>query len=344
MRIDHRDIGPGQPCFVIAEVGVNHNGDPAMAADCIRAAARAGADAVKFQTFKAEALADADAPLAEYQTAGVDAPDQLTMLKALELPVDAYPALQRLAADLGLIFLSTPFDADSLEFLVGLGIGGLKFGSGDLDNYPLLDRATHAGLPMILSTGMSTEAEVDRTVGFLKTRDADFALMQCVSAYPAPIEAQNLRVIPALRARHGVAVGFSDHSLGNAAAAAAVALGAAVIEKHITLDRTLPGPDHSASADPDQFRTYVQTVRDAQAALGRADKAVHPLEADTRRVARRGGVAARDLKTGEVFSLQDVVQMRPASGLDGAALLERRGRTLARDVTKGRRLAPEDFV
>lgn len=345
VRIDGRRIGQGERCFIIAEVGVNHNGDPALAEACIDAAAAAGADAVKFQTFRPDLLADEDAPLAAYQAREVQAAGQLEMLRDLDLPRSAYGPLKARSEKLGLVFLSTPFDEESLGFLVDLGVGALKIGSGDLDNYPLLARIRASGLPLLLSTGMSTLAEIDRTVAFLREDpDMEFALLQCVSAYPAPAEAQNLRTIPAMAGRYGVAVGFSDHTDGLGAAAAAVALGAPLVEKHLTMDRDLPGPDHRASLDPAGFAAYVRAIREAEAALGVAEKAVQEVEQETRRVARRGAVAVRTISAGQALTLDDVAMRRPATGVSGAALLQLLGKPARREIGRGERLVETDWL
>lgn len=329
---------------MIAEVGVNHNGDPELAEACIRAAAAAGADAVKFQTFRAELLADAQAPLAPYQERnGQGGQDQRAMLRALELDLGCYPRLRSLAESLGLVFLSTPFDRPSLEFLVRLGVPALKLGSGDLDNFPLLAAARASGLPLIVSTGMADLREIADTVAFLSDKAAEFALLQCVSAYPAAAEAQNVRSIPALAKRFGVPVGFSDHTSGVGAAAAAVALGACIVEKHITLDRSLPGPDHLASLEPDGFKDYVLALREAQASLGAGEKQVQPQELEVRAVARRSAVALRDLPAGEALALDAVDMRRPADGVSGRELLSLLGRRLVRPVAAGERLRATDF-
>jgi len=337
VMIGERHVGPASPCFIIAEVGVNHNGDPAMAEACVRAAAAAGADAVKFQTFRAGRLVAPGAPKAAYQQATTGAEgDQLSMLDELELSPAAHQRLQRVCADEGVLFLSTPFDAESLQLLLNLEVPALKFGSGDLDNFLLMGAAKASGLPLLVSTGMSTAAEVAETVAFLREdAAAEFVLFQCVSAYPAPAAAQNLRTMPAMAQLFGCAVGFSDHTDGIGAAVAAVTLGACALEKHFTLDRLLPGPDHGASLEPDDFLRMVRAVRDAEASLGGSVKSVHEVERDIRSVARRSVVAGRDIAEGETLQLSDLDMKRPAGGLSGRDLRVLAGRRTVRALAAG---------
>lgn len=336
VTIAGRDVGPGRPCFIIAEVGVNHNGDPAMAEACIKAAAAAGADAVKFQTFRAERLVASGAPKAPYQQAATGGEgDQLSMLSALELSRETHERLQRVCADEGVLFLSTPFDMESLRLLLELNVPALKFGSGDLDNFLLMGAAKASGLPLLVSTGMSTVAEVAEAVEFLREDAAKFVLFQCVSAYPAPTTAQNLRTIPAMAQLFGCAVGFSDHTEGLGAAVAAVTLGACALEKHFTLDRSLPGPDHRASLEPEDFARLVRAVRDAEASLGEAAKTVHEVEWDVRSIARRSVVASRDIAEGETLQLSDLDMKRPAGGLSGRDLRALSGRRTVRALAVG---------
>lgn len=337
VQIGPHIIGVGRPCFVIAEIGVNHNGDLALAERSVRAAADSGANAVKFQTFQTDRLVSKAARRAAYQESA-DGDDQASLLRALELSFDAHERLQRLCEGLGLIFLSTPFDDESLEFLVRLGVPALKFGSGDLDNFLLLERARASDIPLLVSTGMADLTEVADTVAFLRERPStEFALLHCVSSYPAPVEAQNLKAISTMRAAFGVPVGFSDHTLGIGAAIASVVLGAVILEKHFTLDRGLPGPDHKVSLEPRTFRTMVAAIRDAEAAQGEAHKTVQPCERDVREVARRSAHAARDLAPGTVLTREDIVMKRPGNGIQGREALALIGRKLTEHV-------PEDTV
>lgn len=249
--------------FIIAELGVNHRGSVQIAYNLIDAAADAGADAVKFQTFRA-ALLDPPGP-------------QRDMLEALQFPLSVYADLRTRTEERGLLFLSTPFDPDSLRFLVELGVKRIKIASGQLENWPLLHAAKASGLPVLLSTGMSNYAQIAGAFALLGASRT--TLLHCTSAYPCPPEDVNLRAMVALRANFGGEVGFSDHSEGIVAAIAAVALGAVVVEKHLTLDRSMKGPDHKASIEPDEFASMVQAIRTVETMMGDGIKQPRPSEA-----------------------------------------------------------------
>jgi N,N'-diacetyllegionaminate synthase len=329
-----RVVGPG-PVFVIAEAGVNHNGDMAMARGLIDAAADAGADAVKFQTFRTDSLVSGAAPKARYQveTTGGDE-SQRAMLARLELGPAAHAELREHADRRGLVFFSTPFDEASADVLDGLGVELFKVPSGEVTNGPLLRHVAAKRRPVILSTGMCTLDEVAVTVATLREAgDPPLVILHCVSAYPAPVKDTNLRAMATLRARFGCPVGLSDHSLGLPIALAAVALGASVLEKHLTLDRTLPGPDHRASLEPAEFAALVRGVRAVESALGDGDKRPMPSELDTRAVARRSLVAARALSAGHLLGAGDVTVKRPGTGLAPDQLDRVLGRRLARPVS-----------
>ncbi len=339
-----RSIGRDDAPYLIAEAGVNHNGDPALALQLVDAAADAGADAVKFQTFRATSLATASAPQAAYQQERAAASSQVEMLRRLELPADALRAAFARAADRGIAAFSTPFDLGSAALLMELGVPALKVGSGDLTNLLLLRAVAAAGNPVILSTGMATIDEVDAAVAAIRAGgDPPLALLHCLSAYPAPPPETNLRAIRALRARYGVEVGFSDHTTGMAAPIAAVALGAVIIEKHLTLDRDLPGPDHAASMEPHELAALAAALNEAHAALGDGQKRPQPSEEDARRVARRSLVAARDLAAGTVLTAADLDAKRPADGISPLLLDAVIGRRLVRDLPEDGILAPEDL-
>jgi N,N'-diacetyllegionaminate synthase len=328
-----RRLGAG-PAFVIAEAGVNHNGDLDLARRLIDAAADAGADAVKFQTFRTDALVSGEAPKARYQVETTGAGEsQRAMLARLELSAGAHARLRDHATARGLVFFSTPFDEASADLLAELGVELLKVPSGEVTNLPLLRHVAAKGRPVLLSTGMCTLEEVASAVETLRTAgDPPVAILHCVSAYPAPAEATNLRAMDTLRARFDVPVGLSDHSLGIEIALAAVARGAAVLEKHLTLDRGLPGPDHRASLEPGDFAALVRGVRAIESALGDGAKRPMPCELDTRAVARRSLVAARALPAGHRLDRADVAIKRPGTGIPPADLERALGRTLARAV------------
>ncbi len=357
-----RTIAPaGDACLIIAEAGVNHGGSTDMAVALVEAAAAAGADAVKFQSYRTELLVRDDAPQAEYQRRSAPAASQADMLRALELSPDAHRTVAARCEELGLEFLSTPFDPPSLDLLLEIGVPRLKVGSGELTNGPMLLRMARTGLPMIVSTGMATLDEVADAITVLAlgrhnaegvptgklladARSAiladpqaagDVTLLHCTSNYPAPASSVNLRAMDTLAEHFGLPVGYSDHTEGIAVAVAAVARGAVLIEKHLTLDRDLPGPDHAASLDPERFSELVSAVRTAESALGRAEKGPDDVELDVRRVARRSLVAARDLDPQRLLTDGDLIALRPEDGLPPAAAWDWLGRRPARSYRAG---------
>jgi N-acetylneuraminate synthase len=330
-------------CFIIAEAGVNHNGSPELARQLIDAAADAGADAVKFQTFKAERLVTAQAPKADYQkrTSGAEE-SQLAMLQRLELSDPLHAELQRYAQARGLLFLSTPFDEISADFLDQLGLPLFKIPSGEITNLPFLRHLAAMGKPVILSTGMSTLAEVETALGALA--GCEVTLLHCVSNYPAQPADVNLRAMLTMRSAFGVAVGYSDHTLGSEVAIAAAALGAEVIEKHLTLDRTLPGPDHAASLEPQEFRAMVAAIRNVQAALGDGQKIPAASEAAMAVVARKSVIVVADLAAGAVLGAAALAIRRPGTGLAPALLPQAIGRRTRHAITAGTPLTWEMLV
>lgn len=310
-------VGAGARCFIIAEAGVNHNGDLDMARRLIDTAAAAGADAVKFQTFKPERLASPMADKADYQKGTTDAAEsQLDMLRRLELRPEDHAVLRDHCRAVGILFLSTPFEESSADLLEDLGIEAFKLPSGEVTNLPFLRHVAAKGRPVILSTGMSTLGEVEAAVAaIVAAGNPPLALLHCTSAYPADPAQVNLRAMATLVAAFGVPVGFSDHTPGTAVAIAAAALGAAVIEKHFTLSRDLPGPDHRASLEPDELSAMVAGIRVAESALGDGIKRPQPIEGDTARVARKSLVVARDLPAGALLTPEVLAIMRPGTGL-----------------------------
>ena len=332
--IGMRRIGRGEPVFIVAEAGVNHNGDVVLARRLVDAAAECGADAVKFQTFAVDALLTREAPKAGYQleTTG-SGESQRDMLARLELGADALAELGERAAQRGLVFFSTPFDEASADVLDALGVALFKVPSGEITNLPLLRHVASKGRPVIVSTGMATLEEVEDAVRAIREAgDPPVALLHCLSAYPAPAGEVNLRAMEALSARFGCPVGYSDHTLGTDIAVAAVARGACILEKHLTLDPSLPGPDHRASLAPSAFRAMVEAIRRVESALGDGVKRAMPSEIDTRRVARKSLVAVRALRTGERLAPADVTSKRPGTGISPAELPRVLGLRLTRDI------------
>lgn len=336
-------VGSGR-CYVIAEAGVNHNGDLDLGLALVDAAADTGADAVKFQTFRADRIASRSAPKAAYQIVeSGDDSSQHDMIAALELSERDHLTLWERATERGIAFLSTPFDVESAEFLVRLGVPVLKVSSGDLTALPIVSRFADHGLPILASTGMGTMGEVSEMAVMLETAGVAFALFHCVSEYPAPIQASNLRAIGTLRKAFDVPVGWSDHTLGITAPLAAAALGADLIEKHLTLDPAMAGPDHAASLDPGEFTAMVDGIRDVEAALGDGVKIPTEGELAMRDVARRSIAAARAIPAGSVLGASDIELLRPGTGIHPRHTQIVLGRTLRRDVFAGEILRLEDL-
>jgi sialic acid synthase SpsE len=333
MRIGGRRVGAEAPCLIVAEVGVNHNGDVERALRMIRLAAEAGADAVKFQAFA-------------YQARNLGAaPTQLEMLRALELPEEAHARCKALCDELGVLYLCTPFERASADFLDGIGVAAFKVSSGDLDNHPLLRHVAAKGKPMILSTGMAELDEVAAAVRAVRDAgDVSLALLQCTTEYPADPAKANLRAMATLRAAFDAPAGFSDHTPGREAALAAVALGACIVEKHFTLDRALPGPDHKASIEPEELRGLVRAIRCVESALGDGVKRPTPEELATARLVRKGLVAARDIPAGAVMTGDMLTTMRPALGLAPSALPTVVGRVAARAISRFEPIRPEHLL
>ena len=303
--------------FIIAEAGVNHNGNVGLAHRLIDAAADAGADAVKFQTFRAEGVATLEAPKAEYQRRSTGSTgDQLAMLRSLELSEETYPALIDQCRQRGITFLSTPHDWEAVDILDRYDVPAFKVGSGDLTNIPFLRRVAAKGRPIILSTGMGNLAEVEGAVEAVRSQGNErLVLLHCVTSYPATVEDCNLRAMLTLERAFQVPVGYSDHTLGTEAALAAVALGARVIEKHFTLDRSLSGPDHQASLEPGELHSLVQSIRLVERSLGDGVKRPATVERDMMLVGRKSMVAARDIPAGAVITEEMLTTKRPGSGI-----------------------------
>jgi len=343
---------------VIAEAGVNHNGDPELALKLVDIAVAAGADVVKFQIFDSQQLATAKAEKAGYQQETTGAKEtQQQMLKALELSHADFIRIRDYCVAENIEFLATAFDEPSLEFLLTLGVKRLKIPSGELTNLPFIRLHALTGLPLIISTGMATVDEIRDALAMIaytclhgektpeslqkiRTSLVDYppeklaehvTILQCTTAYPTSDTDVNLRVIPALAATFGCPVGFSDHTADILAAPLAVALGARLIEKHFTLDRNLPGPDHKASLEPDALRDMIRSVRRSEAMLGSAEKSPSVIEAANARVARKSLVAAHPLSEGQVLGAADITARRPGDGLSPAYFWDLCGQTAEHD-------------
>ncbi len=306
-----------RPPFIIAEAGVNHNGDLSTAKRLVDVAVEAGAGAVKFQTFKAEKVTISSSAKAEYQLATTD-PDesQFAMLKRLELSEETHREIINYCYKKKILFLSTPFDAGSADLLEELGVPIFKIPSGEITNLPLVEHIAKKGKPLIISTGMATLDDVRDIMEVVSgAGNREVVLLHCVSEYPAPVDQVNLRAMITLRDTFEVPVGFSDHTLGIEVAIAAVALGAQVIEKHFTLDKGMQGPDHRASLEPHELREMVHRLRNVAIALGDGIKKPAPCEEKIALIARRSLVASREIKNGKVIDQEDIDIKRPGQGI-----------------------------
>lgn len=304
--------------YIIAEAGVNHNGSLETAKKMVNAAREAGADAIKFQTFKAENIVTKNASRAEYQVknTGEDA-SQYSMLKELELSYDDFRELKAYCDDSGIEFLSTPFDLESIDFLQELGIRFLKIPSGEITNFPYLRKIGQTGMPVIMSTGMSTLEEVGEAIRVLREYGSnEISLLHCTTEYPAPLDSVNLRAMQTMAEAFNLPVGYSDHTSGIAVSVAAVAMGAVIIEKHFTLDRNMEGPDHKASLEPDELKAMVQSIRDVEMAMGTGEKGLSYSELKNVSVVRKSIVAKRAIRKGMLFSEDNLSVKRPGTGVN----------------------------
>jgi len=338
IKIADRLIGGDEPCFIIAEAGVNHNGDVNLAKKLIDVAKEAGADAVKFQTFKAEELVTQNTEKAEYQKKATDAEEsQFKMLKKLELSQSDFKELFDYAEEKDIMFLSSPFDKRSVDLLDDLGIPAFKSPSGEITNFPLLKYIAGKRKPIILSTGMSTLSEIEEALGNIhKAGVEEIILLHCVSCYPAKIEEMNLRAMETLRCAFKLPVGLSDHSISIDIPIAAVALGACVIEKHFTLDKNLPGPDHKASLEPGELKQMVKGIRDVEKAMGNEPKKPTEEEEANKKVARRSIVARVDIPQGTVITEEMLDVKRPGTGIEPRYSNIIIGRKARKNIASGR--------
>jgi N,N'-diacetyllegionaminate synthase len=319
--------------FIIAEAGVNHNGNIDIARKMIDAAVEFKADAIKFQTFKAEYVISKYAQKAEYQkqTTGVEE-SQLEMVKKLEFTHDEFRDLKGYCSKKGVLFLSTPFDFVSIDFLQSINISMLKVPSGEITNLPYLIKIAQTGKPVILSTGMSTLGEVRAAIEILRRNgSSEITLLHCNTEYPTPYEDVNLNAMLTMQRELGLQVGYSDHTPGIEVSVAAVSLGAVVIEKHFTLDKNMEGPDHKASLEPDEFAVMVRAIRNVEKALGSGEKKPSPSEIKNMNIARKSIVAARDIVKGEQFTEDNLTVKRPGDGVSPMKWFEILGTTAKKD-------------
>lgn len=345
IEIGGRPIGGGAPCFIIAEAGVNHNGDLSLAHQLVDVAADSGADAIKFQTFDPDLVAGTEAPKAEYQMERTDrAEDQREMLRRLALPPDAFRILAAHAARRGILFMSTAFDTPSLRLLDELNVPALKVPSGEITNLSFLQDLARRGKPLLVSTGMCELAEVALALDTIAASgNPPVALLHCVSSYPARAEDCNLRAMKTMERVFAVPTGWSDHTEGVVISLAAVSMGAAVLEKHFTLDRTLPGPDHEASLAPQELEALVRGVRLIEAARGTGEKVPTAEELATARVARRSVHFARPVEAGATIDEADLTLLRPGTGFAPSLVSSFVGQRVVRDAIAGEILTREHF-
>lgn len=303
--------------FIIAEAGVNHNGSLVLAKKMVNKAKEAGADAIKFQTFKTESIVCEFAEKAEYQKDTTKKSEsQYEMLKKLELTRNMHEELIEYCREMKIQFLSTPFDIESVQYLNELNIPIMKVPSGEITNYPYLKKIAESGKPVILSTGMSDLKEIEDALKVLRQNGSDnIILLHCNTEYPTPMEDVNLSAIKTLKEKFGLKVGYSDHTMGNDVSIAAVAIGAEVIEKHFTLDRTMEGPDHKASLEPEELKSMVQSIRNIEKAMGTGIKEPSPSERKNVKIARKSIVAKKEIKKGEIFTEKNLTTKRPGNGI-----------------------------
>jgi len=342
--IGEKFIGKTNPIFIIAEIGVNHNGDIDIAKKLIDVAFEADADAVKFQTFFTEDHISREAPVAEYQNKSSSIKTQFELVKKLELKKDDFLNLKKYAEGLGLIFLSTPFDFKSVDLLMDLDISSFKIGSGDLTNKPLLEKIAQTGKPVILSTGMANLSEIKEAVGWLVSNGCKtYSLMQCTSSYPTEIKDCNLMAIKSLQKQFDVPIGYSDHTINSISSILSVGLGVKFIEKHITLDHTMNGPDHSMSMEPDEFKQFVQNIKNAQDALGDDIKETLPCEENVKKLARKSIVALTNISQGTLLDYHNIGIKRPGTGIPPKIIENIIGKKAAHDISEDSLLTWNDF-
>jgi N,N'-diacetyllegionaminate synthase len=336
VRIGDRALGNGEPCFVIAEAGVNHNGDLRLAKKLVDIAKEAGADAVKFQTFRAEDVVTAGAGKADYQKRMTGAEEsQLEMIRKLELAAGDNREIASHCRERDIMFLSTPFDPGSVDLLEEIGVAAYKIASGEITNFPLLRHIARKGKPVILSSGMSTLREVEKAVRCIECEGQHrIVLLHCTSNYPASVGSVNLKAIDTIRKAFGYPVGFSDHTEGIMASVLAASMGACIVEKHFTVDRDMSGPDHRASLEPAELKALVKAIRDARAMMGDGIKRPDREEENTRRVARRSVVAGTDIEEGTVIGENMLSVKRPGTGIEPALMGEVVGKVARRRIGK----------
>ena len=334
LKIGNKAIGDGNRAFIIAEAGVNHNGDIDIAKKLVDEAANSGVDAIKFQTFKTEKLVTGYADMATYQKNNIGhGSSQFNMLKKLELTYENFKDIQKYCIHKNVMFLSTPFDFESADFLESIGMEAFKISSGDLTNIPLLNHIAKYNKPIILSSGMSNLSEIEEAInGIYCQGNKDIAVLHCTSNYPADLQSVNLNAMNTIKNAFKIVSGYSDHTQGITVPIAAVAMGANIIEKHFTLSKDMEGPDHKASLNPIELSDMVCAIRDVEMAFGTGIKMYNPSEVDTMKAARKSIVASRNLKAGESINLMDLDYKRPGTGISPKFYDHIVGKKVNRDI------------
>ena len=333
-NIGNKVIGDGNGAFIIAEAGVNHNGDINIAKKLVDEAVFAGVDAIKFQTFKTEKLVTGYADMAEYQRDNLGKVDsQFNMLKKLELSYEEFIELQAYCKDKEIMFLSTPFDFESADFLESIGMKAFKISSGDLTNIPFLEHIAKFNKPIILSSGMATLSEIEEAINAIYSLgNKEVAVLHCTSNYPAKLQSVNLNAMNTIKNAFKIVSGYSDHTEGITIPIAAVAMGGDIIEKHFTLDKNMEGPDHKASLNPLELKDMIVAIRAVEMALGTGVKRYNLSEVDTMKAARKSIVAARNIKVGESIEVLDLDYKRPGTGLSPKFYVDIIGKRANRDI------------
>lgn len=344
IKIGKKSIGEEEPCFIIAEAGVNHNGSVELAKKLIDVAKEAGADAVKFQTFRAEEIVTLKSKKAIYQHRAKEK-TQYEMLKNLELSFDEFRELKKYCDNKSIEFISTPYDIKSVEFLNEIGVNRFKVASADLINKPLIEAIAKTKKQIILSTGMATLGEIERTIAVINDfGNTDIIILHCTTSYPTPYEQVNMNVLGTLKKAFGLPVGYSDHTLGIEIPIMAVSMGAKVIEKHFTLDRTMEGPDHFASLEPDELKKMVEAIRNVEEAFGSERKEITDEEKKNIFFMRRSIHASEDIKEGEIIKENNIKITRPFDGIEPWVLDVLLGKKIKVKVKKDEPIKWEDLL
>ena len=328
------DINFKNSTFIIAEIGVNHNGSVELARKMIKSASECGVDAVKFQTFVSEELVIKDAKTADYQEKNTNESSQLDMLKKFELAFDDFYELKKYAEECGVIFLSSPFDFKSVDLLESLDVPAYKLGSGELNNFELIDYVQKTGKPIIISTGMATLEEIKETYDFIENKE-NLIVLHCITGYPTSFDEANLNFIKTLQYELDSPIGFSDHSQGIELPIAAVALGACVVEKHFTIDKTLEGPDHKASLNPKEFKAMVDAIRNVEVAMGDGIRKFSENELEIKKVARKSIIINEDISKGTIIEREMLTIKRPGTGIAPKEINNVVGKKINRDLSSG---------